>query len=258
MKTCIGETMKMRRVMVGFLFWAVMQGVWLSPIVAQTPTKTILDGVYTTSQATRGKESFVMQCASCHSEDLSGKSAPALKGDQFIKNWREYSLETLYSYIKENMPRGKEKLTDSVYIDILSYILQANEYAAGANELNPDTVSVGFVGKSGPAQVPEYSVIQIVGCLTQRDDGIWLLTKSSDPIRLRSEEKPTPEELKSSGAMSLGSQTFRLVYPDFEPGFNVDSYKGRKMYAKGYFLINPIDQRLSVKWMGPVGENCAQ
>ena len=140
MKTCIGETLKMRRVMVGFLFWAVVQGAWLSPVAAQTPTKkTILDGVYTTSQAARGKESFVMQCGACHSEDLSGKSAPALKGDQFIKNWREYSLEALYSYIKENMPRGKEKLTDNIYLDILSYILQANEYAAGAN-LAPNLV----------------------------------------------------------------------------------------------------------------------
>ena len=156
------------------------------------------------------------------------------------------------------MPRGKEKLADDTYIDILSYILQANEYAAGASELSRNTVSVGFVGKSGPAQVPEYALIQIVGCLTQRDDGVWLLTKSTDPIRIRNEEKPTSEELKSSGALPLGSQTFRLVYPDFEPGFDVGSHKGRKMHARGYFLINPVDQRLSVKWMGPVEEGCVQ
>jgi mono/diheme cytochrome c family protein len=249
----------MRRVIMAFLFWAILPAA-VSPVAAQAPgKKTILDGVYTAAQATRGKDSFVTQCSSCHSEDLSGKSAPALKGSQFIDNWREYSLDTLYTYINENMPRGKGKLTEDAYVDILSYVLQVNEYAAGGNELTRDAISaVGFVGKNGPAQVPDSALIQIVGCLTQRDDGIWLLTKSTDPIRIRNEEKPTPEELKSSGARSLGSQTFRLVYPDFEPGFDVGSHKGRKMHAKGYFLINPVDQRLSVKWMGPVGEGCDQ
>lgn len=247
----------MHRVMMGLLFWAVVPGAVLSAVAQAPGKKTTLDGVYAVSQATRGKANAVMHCSSCHSEDLSGKSAPALKGPQFIDNWREYSLDTLYTYIKENMPRGKEKLTDDVYLDILSYILETNEYPAGTNELTRDAAgAIGFVGKNGPAQVPEYALIQIVGCLTQRDDGIWLLTKSTDPIRIRSEEKPTQEEMKSSGARPLGSQTFRLVYPDFEPGFNVDSHKGRKMQAKGYFLINPVDQRLSVKWMGPVADGC--
>jgi hypothetical protein len=155
-----------------------------------------------------------MHCSSCHSEDLGGKSAPALKGPQFIDNWREYSLDTLYTYIKDNMPRGKEKLTDDVYLDILSYILEANEYPAGTNELTRDAVgAVGFVGKNGPAQVPEYALIQIVGCFTQRDDGIWLLTKSTDPIRIRNEEKL--HKRLNIGARPLGIQTFPLVYPDW-------------------------------------------
>src|SRR5262249_29406999 len=112
--------------------------------------------------------------------------------------------------------------------------------------------------KNGPAPIPEYSIIQIVGCLTLRDDGVWLLTKSSDPIRKRDETKPTQEEVKTSAARPLGNQTFRLVYPDFEPGFNVYAYKRQTMLGKGYFLITPIDQRLSVKWMGPVADVCEQ
>ena len=251
----------MRRVVVAFFFWAVLP-VAVLPATAQAPAKkTILDGVYTAPQATRGKEGFLMHCSSCHSEDLSGRSAPALKGPQFIDNWREYNLDTLYSYIKENMPRGKEKLTGETYIEILSYILETNEFPAGSNELTADVVgAVGFVGKNGSAQVPDNALVQIVGCLTQRDDGIWLLTKSTDPIRIRmgNEGKATQEELKASGARPLGSQTFRLVYPDFEPGFDVNSHKGQKMEGKGYFLINPVDQRLSVTWMGPVGDRCDQ
>src|SRR5689334_24556819 len=100
----------MRRLLVSFLclaFWAVTA----LPAAAQVQArKTILDGVFSAAQVTQGKTSFVMHCSSCHSEDLSGRSAPALKGPQFIDNWREYGLDTLFTYIKENMPRGKDKL----------------------------------------------------------------------------------------------------------------------------------------------------
>lgn len=244
----------MRRVMMAVLFWAV----FLGPALAQDK-KTILDGVYTAAQASRGKASFVMHCSSCHSEDLSGISGPTLKGSQFIDNWREYSLGTLYTLIKETMPRGKDKLTEAAYIDILTYILERNEYPAGSSELTPDAVhTIGLVGKKGPAQVPEYALIQVVGCLTQRPDGIWLLNRSTDPVRIRKEGKSTQEELKAAGLRPLGSQTFRLVYPDFEPGFDLNSHKGHKMEGKGYFLTNPVDQRLSVTWMGRVEGGCDQ
>jgi mono/diheme cytochrome c family protein len=243
----------MHRLMAAFLFFCPVL-----PLAAQAQAKrTILDGTYTAAQAATGKENFVMHCGSCHSDDLNGRSAPALNSAQFIDNWREFGLATFYGYIKENMPRGKEKLSEQNYTEILAYILEGNGYPAGPNELTPETIgTLRFVGKNGPAQVPEYALIQIVGCLTQRDDGIWLLSKSADPVRIRNEEKPSVEELKLSGSSPLGNQTFRLVYPDFEPGFDVSSHKGKKMVAKGFFLINPVDQRLSVKWMGPVGDRC--
>ena len=47
--------------------------------------KTVLDGVFTTAQAERGKEAYATHCSTCHMEDLGGLSAPALKGEQFIE-----------------------------------------------------------------------------------------------------------------------------------------------------------------------------
>src|SRR5262245_52327860 len=109
----------MRRLLL-FLSLAIWAAAAL-PAAAQAPArKTILDGVFSATQATQGKASFVMQCSSCHSEDLSGRSAPALKGPQFIDNWREYGLDTLFTYIKDNMPRGKDKLSEQIYVEILA------------------------------------------------------------------------------------------------------------------------------------------
>ena len=225
--------------------------------VTGTENKTILDGVYTAAQAARGKEAFAMHCSSCHLDDLSGSNGPTLKGATFIENWREDSLNALHSLIKTTMPRGRQKLNDDAYTDILAYILDRNEYPSGSNELKAETVgTIRFVGKNGPAPVPEYSLVQVVGCLTEGSDGAWLLTKATDPIRTRNPEKPTPEELNAAGVKPLGIQTFRLVYPDFTPSFRVDDHKGHKMEGKGYLLINPVDQRLSVTWLGTVAPDC--
>jgi mono/diheme cytochrome c family protein len=233
-----------------------------TPQTAAVPVvdkKTTLDGIYTAAQAARGNASYAMHCSSCHSDDLSGISGPPLKGSQFIDNWREDSLGVLHTLIKETMPRGADKLTPDAYIDILAYMLQVNEYPAGSSELTADTAGIiEFVGRNGPAPVPEFALIQVVGCLTQRSDGVWLLTKATDPVRTRNQGKSTQDELKASGVQPFGSQTFRLVYPDFAPGFSVDAHKGHKMEGKGYFLINPVDQRLSVTWLERVADGCDQ
>jgi mono/diheme cytochrome c family protein len=51
--------------------------------------KTVMDGVYTTAQAGRGKTAYNLYCAGCHKEDLSGGAddaarASALKGDKIF------------------------------------------------------------------------------------------------------------------------------------------------------------------------------
>jgi mono/diheme cytochrome c family protein len=257
----------MRRVMLAFLTLAVLLGPSLAHGFAlemlQTAAaqggdrKTILDGVYTAAQGARGETSYAMHCSSCHSPDLTGFSAPPLTGSQFVDNWREYSLDPLYTLIRDTMPRNAEKLAESTYIDILAYILQRNEYPAGPRELTADAVgTVRFVGRNGPAPVPEYALIQVVGCLAQRPDGVWVLNMATDPIRIRDQAKSTPDQLSASAARPLGNQTFRLVYPDFAPGFQAAAHNGHKMEAKGYLLINPVDQRLSVTWMERVADGC--
>ena len=60
--------------------------------------KTVLDGVFTAAQAERGKEAYAAHCSSCHMEDLQGLAAPALKGEQFMENWREDSTSEAFGF----------------------------------------------------------------------------------------------------------------------------------------------------------------
>src|SRR5262245_3638796 len=116
--------MLVRRALVAFFFWwLIWQATGLSAAVQAPARKTILVDVFTTAQASRSGANCLMYCDSCHSDDLTGRSAPALKGPQFIDNWREYGLDALFIYIKDNMPRGKEKLGEQTYIEILTHIL---------------------------------------------------------------------------------------------------------------------------------------
>src|SRR5271165_7162073 len=66
----------------------------------------VLQGVYTDAQAKRGKQAYDENCASCHRADLTGFSAPPLKGDLFMDRWREFKLDVLYTLIKNTMPNG--------------------------------------------------------------------------------------------------------------------------------------------------------
>src|SRR5688572_10771951 len=104
----------------------------------QPAHKTVLDGAYTADQAARGETAFLTICSDCHAEDLNG--SPPLKGPVFMDNWREDTLDRLFTYMKTTMPRDGRRFSDEIYLDILAYILQANSFPPGAMELTVASV----------------------------------------------------------------------------------------------------------------------
>ena len=217
----------------------------------QTALKTVLDGVYSDVQATRGKDSYTAVCSRCHGDALEGVSAPSLTDKRFIERWREGTLESIYNFIRQNMPPGRQgnsgPITDSNYLDILTYILSANGYRASANELTPAlATTVMFVGKNGPEPVPDGSLVVTVGCLSQAGDNVWTLSSATEPIRTRSSTTSNATELKASSEKALGALAFRLT--DFEaiPGFEPADHKGHKLQAKGYLVRQPNAERISL------------
>jgi hypothetical protein len=221
--------------------------------------KTVLDGVFTAAQADRGKEAYAMYCSSCHTDDLSGMSAPPLKGPEFMNRWREDTTKSLFGYIQTSMPpRDRENISEKSYIDILAHILAVNTFPTGLEELQLDALSsIRIVGKDGPAEVPEFSLVEVVGCLAQDPDKTWKLVKVSAPVRTRSEEEATPDELKASVEKPLGTGSFRLVYVEsLRPHFEPESHLGHKLHAKGYTLRNSKGDGLSVARLEAVAPTC--
>jgi mono/diheme cytochrome c family protein len=221
--------------------------------------QTVLDGVYTEAQALRGEAQYHMHCAGCHGETLDGRAMGALRGEKFLDRWREDNLDILYTHIRSRMPaRAPGSLSESVYLDILAFILQANNLPAGAHELTA-SVAAGtkLVGKDGPRPLATNALVQLVGCFTQGSDDAWRLTNATEPARTRNPEESTAEERKTAEEQPLGSQTFRLQNLDeLRAGFHPESYQGHKVQAKGVLIRGANNDRINVLSLETVAARC--
>jgi mono/diheme cytochrome c family protein len=99
--------------------------------------RSVWSGVYTPSQAQRGRETFASSCAMCHKADLTGRGAiPALRGDSFTGKRRGGSVGDLYGIISTTMPPGRAgALTPEAYADVIAYLLSENAFPAGDGDL---------------------------------------------------------------------------------------------------------------------------
>ena len=105
--------------------------------------KSVWDGVYTTAQADRGKKLFGENCVECHMDNLRGDGGdiPTLVGDEFLTEWADKSLDALFRRAQSTMPQDSPgSLPAQTYVDILTYVLQANKLPAGKVELKGDAV----------------------------------------------------------------------------------------------------------------------
>jgi mono/diheme cytochrome c family protein len=101
--------------------------------------KTAKDGVFSSAQADRGEAAYKDQCASCHSDDLTGGSGPALAGDDFLGNWDKAPVLELVTKIQNTMPwNAPGSLKKAQSIDITAFILKVNKFPAGTEDLPAD------------------------------------------------------------------------------------------------------------------------
>jgi mono/diheme cytochrome c family protein len=112
---------------------------FFAPLFAQTTT-SVWTGVYTTAQATRGADLYTRVCSECHGDDLEGRErSPALAGASFGERWDGATLKKLFERMQE-MPPGDpaKRLQANQYVDVLAFLLSANDVPAGSQPLVSD------------------------------------------------------------------------------------------------------------------------
>ena len=93
---------------------------------------------YLPSQAARGQDLYARRCNACH-------GAGQLVGETFVQSWNDRRVYDLYSLVRSTMPLSSPGgLKDPEYLDIVAYLLKANNQAmtGAADSLKADSVSM--------------------------------------------------------------------------------------------------------------------
>lgn len=218
--------------------------------------RTVWQGVYTDVQAARGHSEYATHCASCHRDDLSGYN-DLLKGRRFMEKYRESSLHLLFDKTKTTMPRGAAgSLSDQAYVDIVSYLLKVNEFPSGSAELRSEDLSqIRLIGKSGPEPVPDFSLIRVVGCLTQNpSDNAWMLMNASEPVRT-GDPQPAAGDLDAVRETPPGSVTFRLMA---SAAYAPQKYSGHRVEVRGFLIRRQPESRINITSLETVNPICGE
>ena len=123
--------------------FVALSAVWMALVTAApyaAQTKSVVDGVYSEAQATRGAGEYTKDCSSCHGEGLEGDGfAPGLAGSEFLSNWNGTSVGDLFDRIRVSMPPSSPgSVSPQAKADIVAHLLKANKYLAGEAELASD------------------------------------------------------------------------------------------------------------------------
>jgi mono/diheme cytochrome c family protein len=116
---------------------ALAVAVTASFVVAQEPpARSSADGVYTSDQATRGKDVFASACQSCHTPTVHS-------GPPFRAKWFGHTLGELFGYLRREMPKTDPgTMSDDEYALVIAYLLRINGMKPGDTPLAADSVSL--------------------------------------------------------------------------------------------------------------------
>jgi len=225
---------------------------------AQGTAKTVLDGVFSTAQAERGARVYGAECAACHEgADVDG---PPLTGAMFLDRWREDTLDSLFQFIKTNMPQqAPGSLSDAAYLEILAHLLSENSFKAGSGELTRDAVGTTLlVGPNGPQPLPSGALVRVVGCLTQNPAREWFIARAGRPARVRAGNEITASEATAATGVALGAQTFALQNLG-ESGTPLpgNGTQGQKVVVKGALTERGGASRIHVTAAKSVADICS-
>ena len=98
--------------------------------------RTTKSGVYSAEQASRGSDTYVMQCKNCH-------TPASHTGVTFANSWNGKPLSALYTYMVERMPKNEPgSLQPHEYAELVAYLLKLNEMPAGSADLPADSMAL--------------------------------------------------------------------------------------------------------------------
>ena len=208
---------------------------------------TVWDGVFTDAQAERANAMFNQSCSRCHT--LSADGTRPLSGEKFWEGYTQRTVGDLLNFVKTSMPNGQGgSLPAATYNDLVALILRSNGFPAGATELAPETVAnVQIVPKDGPGELPNNTLVRIVGCLAPKSGSDWVLTSATAPQRIE-KTGVLPED----ATRPLGDRTATLKFVLTR----LDGFVGQRMSVTGILIGAGGVNGINVATVNRVAEMC--
>jgi mono/diheme cytochrome c family protein len=141
------KTMKTRHFLLTIA--AVLVAALASRGLAQTPppagqpaaplTLSTKSGVYTDAQATKGEDTYMNICVSCH-------PAGTYTGSSFKTTWGGRPLADLFEFISTKMPEDDPgSLKPEQYAAVIAYMLKINKLPSGKADLPDDVAALKLI-----------------------------------------------------------------------------------------------------------------
>jgi len=103
-----------------------------SPPPVATAATSVLDGVFTSSQASFGEQTFDAECSFCHAPN-------EFSGGRFMLMWNGQTAGDIFDLVSTQMPEGNPgSLRPAEYASVVAYILSLNGYPPGEDPLPAD------------------------------------------------------------------------------------------------------------------------
>jgi mono/diheme cytochrome c family protein len=157
---------------------------WCAYAFVEVWAQSITDGVYSPAQATRGREVYQRECATCHGGAMEGSSGPPLAGESFLMNWGAKTVSNLVDKIQKTMPFGQPgTLTRPQSLDLAAFILESGKFPAGRTDMTDATATrTAFPAArvtSGPA--PEGNLAELMRAIAFPNANIIFNVQVKDP-----------------------------------------------------------------------------
>ncbi len=250
----------MKRAPIHLISTALLVALSLPAAFAQSgeeSPRTIWDGVYTQAQADRGRNAYLASCARCHGDDLAGFRG-AMDGKRFMEGWSEDTVHSLFHRIQSTMPPGQAgSLSDQSYVDIVAFFFSRNLFPTGDEELTVSGLDkIRIQDKDGPAPVPSFAMVHVIGCLVQESGEAYKLISATEAVRVRDPSESTGEALEAAKAAPVGEATYDLlrnvIYLDPQNSI------GHKVEVKGFLIRNDAGDRINVSTLQSLSDTCAK
>jgi S-disulfanyl-L-cysteine oxidoreductase SoxD len=217
---------------------------------------SVWSGVYSAAQADRGKAIYAGHCGRCHGDDLGANRDYPLAGERFMDHWEARTLEHLFSRIRDSMPPGEAgTVNDDDKRDALAYLLLQNGFPAGSAEIPRDDAELATIliaRKNGPGPLKTGDIVRVAGCLGQRREREWELTRAAEPERTALESTPGPGG-RPPGAIPSGTGTVRLLNAFPRPA----AHLGHTMQAIGFLVRDAAGDAVNVVSLEMLAPSCA-